>query len=174
MPWWDHTVYLCHVCSSVLFLRMGEGDRIYLQVICASFLGSRTEKQIYQSVNRPILNTLSTSLPIDFVVLHCPILDQFVFDVTNQRLISWFPLGRSARSLTRRLFRSFRCGAIRPGPIDAREICHAWIKSTPSTHTWDGSRACVLIMPGVPGDLEVSTAYGLSLVFQYIRFNPVD
>jgi hypothetical protein len=49
-------IYLCHVCSSVLFLRMGEGDGIYLQLLCASFLGSRTGKWIYQSVNRPILN----------------------------------------------------------------------------------------------------------------------
>jgi hypothetical protein len=63
-------IYLCHVCSCVLFLRMGEGDRIYLQLLCASFLGSGTGKRIYQSVNRPILNTLSATLSTGLIFRH--------------------------------------------------------------------------------------------------------
>jgi hypothetical protein len=39
-------IYLCHVCSSVLFSMMGEGDGIYLQLLHASFLRSGTGKRI--------------------------------------------------------------------------------------------------------------------------------
>jgi hypothetical protein len=49
---------------------MGEGDGIYLQLLCASFLGSGTGKRIYQSVNRLILNTLSAALPIGLIFRH--------------------------------------------------------------------------------------------------------
>ena len=55
-------IYLSPMCSCGLFLRMGEGDRIYLQLLRTFFLGLGTEKRICQSVNRSILNSTDVLL----------------------------------------------------------------------------------------------------------------
>jgi hypothetical protein len=60
-------IYLFRVWSCGLFLRMREGDEIYLQLLHAFFLDREWENGFAKSANRPILNKKKGGNKIDFL-----------------------------------------------------------------------------------------------------------
>jgi len=141
--------YTCLLCVLMwCSWGLGKGDEIHLQLLHVFFLIRNGKSDLAIRVNRPILNTILTALPTEWIVLHCWITDQFVFImlITNWSLCSHRSLMPATLDHHPHWANQRRRGGAWSDTVSMLMIqvtvrC-GWIKSMSWTHAWDGSRAC--------------------------------